>query len=291
MRKLARKKAFSLVELAIVTIITGILISIALQATNMIRSFKMMGARAQTKSSAVNGIQGIVAWYDSTAEKSFLKRENQDGSSISVWNDINSQSVIPNTATQENAVNRPTFIFDNTIANGLPILRFDGNDYFNLPDGTIPFSDYDYSFFIVSRANSVSESYGIIGSGDYDTEKGSNIIRYLAGGLIENSWQRNSLISSSIAVSAGKMQIFSFIYDRNLGRQMYVNGNLVGEDNVTERFGLQTNNTIGKVSIFGVPDSCLKGDIAEIILFGRDVTKDERQAVEKYLAKKWTITF
>lgn len=280
-----------MVELAIVMIITGILITAAMQATNMIRSFKLLGARAQTKSSAINGISGIVAWYDTTSEKSFAKKETIDGKKISTWNDINSQEVFGNNASQTgNDDTKPTYVFDPSVANGLPILRFDGNNYFNLPDGTLPISDYDYTLFCVVRVLSVSESYGVIGSGDFNTENGSNMVNYRAGGFLENNWQKNNLITPTIAVSAGKMQVLTVSYQNSSGRKIYVNSYFKGGDDHTNRSGLHSNNTIGKTSVFGIPDLYFKGDISEIIIFGRTLTKDEQQHVEKYLAKKWTIT-
>lgn len=290
MSKFAQKKqAFSLVEVALVVLITGFLITAAMQATNMIRSFKLMGARAQTKSSSVNGISGIVAWFDTTSERSFDKKEAIDGKKISQWNDINSQSVVGNNATQTGNA-RPTYVFDPSVANGLPVLRFDGNDYFDLPNGTIPDSDYDYTFFFVMRVPNISESYGVLGSGDYTTENGSNMVSFRAGGFVENNWQKNTLLTRTISVSATKMQVFTFMYENTNGRKIYVNGVFRGEDNAVNHKGLPTSNTIGKVTITNIPDLYFKGDIAEIILFGRALSKDERQMVEKYLAKKWAIT-
>ncbi len=284
-----KKQAFSLVELALVIIITGILIVSAMQATNMIRSFKIMGARAQTKSSAINGIPGIISWYDTTSEKSFLKKEGLENKRISQWNDINSQSVLGNHATQTGNA-RPTYVFEPSVANGLPILRFDGSNYFNLPDGTVPDSNYDYTFFFVMRTISTSESYGVLGSGHYDVANSSNMINYRAGGFIENNWQKNTLLTPVVCVSAGKMQVFTFVYDSSSGRKIYVNGNFKGEDQAINRNGVSINNTIGKSSVIDIPDLYFKGDIGEIIFFGRALTKEERQMVEKYLVKKWSIT-
>ncbi len=284
-----KKQGFSLVELALVILITGILIVAVMQATTMIRSFKIMGARAQTKSSSVNGISGIVAWFDTVSEKSFNKKEALDGKKISQWNDINSQSVVGNNATQTGNA-RPIYIFDPSVANGLPVLRFDGNDFFNLPDGTVPSSDYDYTFFFTMRVPNITESFGVLGSGDYITENGSNMISFRAGGFVENNWQKNTLLTQTICVSATKMQVFTFLYDNTLGRKIYVNSVFKGEDREVNHKGLPTNNTIGKVMVTNIPDIYFKGDIGEIILFGRALSRDERQMVEKYLAKKWAIT-
>ncbi len=291
MTKITNKKtAFSLVELALVIIISGVLLALILQSSEMIRSFKIMGARALTKSSAVNSIPGIVAWFDTTSETGFNKKQAFDGTKISLWNDVNSQSGYKNSATQELNSAQPSYTFETSVANGLPFLRFDGNDYLNLPDGTIPSSNYSYSFFIIIRTPSISESYGIIGSGDSERLNSSNMINYRAGGFIENNWQKNTLITPSISVTAGKIQLFTIMYDNEEGRSIYVNSDLKGKDTNIFRSGLATNNTIGKSSVHGIPDMYLKGDIGEIIIFGRAVNKDERKTIEKYLMKKWGIT-
>lgn len=286
-----KKRGFSLVEMAIFIVIVGIVIAAILQASTLIRSFKIMGARAQTRSSAINNIPGIVAWYDTTSETSFLKQEAFDGKRISEWHDVNSQATVGNHATQSLENAKPLYVFDSLIANGLPVLRFSGKEYFKLPDGTVPHSNYNYTFFLVMRVYSTSESYGVLGSGNYFTKDSCNMINYRAGGFIENNWQSNSLLTSFVSVSTGKMQIFTFSYDNARGRKIYVNNNLKGEDYAVNRNSSPFNNTIGKASVTDIAgDLYFKGDIAEIILFGRTLEKEERHTVEKYLAKKWTIT-
>ncbi len=286
-----KKSAFSLLELAIVLLITGILLSIVLRGAGMVRSFKIMGARAQTKSSAINSINGIVAWFDTTSEQSFLKEEAVDERQVSRWNDINSQNTIGNNARQSLAHAQPTYVSESAFANGLPVLRFDDKEYFKLPDGTIPYGNFNYTFFFVMRVPSVSTSHGVLGSGNYFNKDSGNMINYRAGGFIENNWQSNSLLTRFVSVSTGKMQIFTFVYDNSKGRQIYVNGKIKAEDRATERNGSQFNNTIGKSTLADIAgDLYFKGDMAEIIIFGRALTKEEIQTIEKYLAKKWTIT-
>ncbi len=290
MSKLNRiRKAFSLVELAIVILITGILIAFVMQANDMIRSFKIMGARSLTKSSIINSIPGIVAWFDTTSEKSFLPKESINRKKISLWRDINSQSTTRNDASQDSNA-KPIYTFDPSVGNGLPVLRFDGSAYFKLPDGTIPPSNYDYTIFLTILVQDTWESYGVLGSGDYSTQNGSNIIAYRAGGFVENNWQKNTLLTPTISISAGRMQILSFLYDNTKGRKIYVNSAFKAEDNERGRDGIPNSNTIGKVSIANIPDLYFKGDIGEIIIFGRALSKEERQNVEKYLAKKWGIS-
>ena len=65
------KKAFSLIELSVVVLIIGILIAGITQSSRLVRAMKLNTARSLTRSSDVNSIRNLTAWFDVTAEGVF----------------------------------------------------------------------------------------------------------------------------------------------------------------------------------------------------------------------------
>jgi len=65
------KKAFSLIELSVVVLIIGILIAGITQSSRLVRAMKLNTARSLTRSSDVNSIRNLTAWFDATAEGVF----------------------------------------------------------------------------------------------------------------------------------------------------------------------------------------------------------------------------
>ena len=70
-KKAQLKKAFSLIELSVVVLIIGILIAGISQSSRLVRAMKLSTARSLTRSSDVNSIQNLTAWFDATAEGVF----------------------------------------------------------------------------------------------------------------------------------------------------------------------------------------------------------------------------
>ena len=64
------KSGFSLIELSIVVLIIGIIIAGITQASRLVRVSKLSSARTLTQSSPVAGISDLVAWWETTLEKS-----------------------------------------------------------------------------------------------------------------------------------------------------------------------------------------------------------------------------
>jgi len=71
MIKILSKRAFSLIELSIVVLIIGILISGITAGSRLVRDSKLKSAAQLTKASDVNSISDLVLWLEPTLENSF----------------------------------------------------------------------------------------------------------------------------------------------------------------------------------------------------------------------------
>gem|GEM_PF-702917 len=105
------KKAFSLIELSVVVLIIGILIAGITQSSRLVRAMKLNTARSLTRSSDVNSIRNLTAWFDATAEGVFSSScntasTNTDLTSARVFN-TNTSNGNPSVTTPSSAYIMP----------------------------------------------------------------------------------------------------------------------------------------------------------------------------------------
>ena len=274
------KKAFSLIELSIVILIIGILVAGVTQSSRLVKQMRLSSARAMTNSSPVPTIKNLVAWYESTSEKSFNDSETSDQSLLKNWYDINLQSSIKLDASQTVDANKPIYTFDE--ASNLPIVKFIDQDFFNLPDGTVPYNNMPYTIFFVSKAD-VMCVCGVLGSGTYLTINATNAFRYDTFNGFYNYWWNIDLNMSS-TITQKKLTIIDVTYDL-AKRDGFVDGVLKATTPSSNRASTAINNTIGRTA----PGEFLIGSIGEIIIYDRALSNEERKSVEGYLSKKWSI--
>ncbi len=124
------KKAFSLIEISIVILVIGILVSGVLGVSNFIEKMRVKTARSLTESSEINGISSLVLWYETTSESSFLNSSSSksldDGDLISTLYDSSPQVRNKTNATQSTQSKMPKY--KKGVINGLPAIYFDGTD-------------------------------------------------------------------------------------------------------------------------------------------------------------------
>ena len=171
------KKGFSLIEISIVLLIIGILISGILVGQDMILDAKIKSAQNLTKTSPVNKITDLTLWLDVNAEKSLISTATDNrclskymsyqdllgNETICAWRDINSQKSLGadmsdkialsiNTAHALNAM--PTYVVNGI--GGLPSLYFDDSDY--LISSIPPSTDVVNTIFNVDLHSLLSSS-------------------------------------------------------------------------------------------------------------------------------------
>lgn len=187
------KKGFSLIEISIVLLIIGILISGILVGQDLILDAKIKSAQNLTRTSPVNKITDLTLWLDVNAEKSLISTKDvnrclskymsyQDllgNETICAWRDINSQKSLGTNMSDKialsintvHAINAmPTYVVNGI--GGLPSLYFDGSDYlissipqsndvantiFNVDLYNL-LSSSEVSFFIVQQFEGTSSS-------------------------------------------------------------------------------------------------------------------------------------
>jgi prepilin-type N-terminal cleavage/methylation domain-containing protein len=291
------KKAFSLIEISLVVLIIGILISGVSLGVDLYNDFRLTTARNLTINSRVGRIEDLVAWYETTNQNVFSKGTTsfedlpkiEEGQAINRWKDFNSKSFIKFDATQTATPSQPTIIFDKTTS--LPIVRFGTGKFLNLPNGTVPYGNEPYTVIFVSKIDA-NCNCPVLTSGDGShIQFNSNYFEYVSdNNKFVNGWTvwLEGLWSDYGAVAINKFQMFSFTYDQSK-INIYINKNYrANYVNKTSRTSLPTNNFIGKGLNRPAPYD-LVGSIAEIIIFNRNLLNSEREDIENYLSKKWSI--
>ena len=275
-----KNKAFSLIELSIVILIIGILVAGVTQSSRLVRQVKLMSARSITLASPVPTIKNLIAWYESVGEKSFNENEMSEGSLLSNWLDNNIQSSTRLNGFQTADVNKPQYSFDEST--NLPIVKFTDQDFFNLPDATVPFNNMPYTVFFVSQTYAYC-ACGLLGSGTYNSNFTANAFRYDGSTSMVNYWWGNDIYLPNSS-TLRKLTIHTFVYDLTK-REGFSDGVLKATLPASNRISTSFNNTIGKT----FNTEFMNGTIGEIIIFDRALNTEERKSIESYLGKKWAI--
>jgi len=295
-----KKSAFSLLELVIVMAAVGLVMAAVLQGVKLIRASKISAAQTLTKKSPVLDIDDLALWYETSLPSSFAEGENRNNSTVSIWYDSSLKVASnKNNATSTNVNNRPKYLA-NFFNDAVPAVQF------NTPiSGKVLFFNGNfligtsYTIFVVEqRSGNFSNSY-FIGS------MAPNAREQLLLGYRNNTTIRHShyLNGSNIelnqiipAYSSPQVRIHTFLFDANSGggKKYWENGGGVedaGASGANQKLPLVKYDkaTIGYNYIGGGTQVDYRGSIGEIIIFTRALKNKERQRIENYLSKKFSI--
>ena len=131
-----KASAFSFIELAVVVAIIGVLFGAILGAQSLLKNSRATNARALTKSSPVADMDNLALWLESTSSDSFDIETPLNNTIIANWKDINPKAITVNDVAQGTVINQPIFIKD--AINGIPAVRFDGNDFLRNAEPKLP---------------------------------------------------------------------------------------------------------------------------------------------------------
>ncbi len=293
------KKAFSLIEISIVILIIGIIIAAVVQSSRVVAQIRLSTARSLTESSPAAGVDGMVAWYESTSQKSFVDTEASDESTISTWYDINPQSIVKHDMPQTTSSKRP--FYDASSVNNLPALRFDGSSTYFEKSYTAELNTEQFTMFFVMQATRVYSGHGTIISSRSDTGsilRGFTFYAMPSSATPANSyamWTGNGVdwgleSYTPLTIQIKKPQVVTIIYNGSAVIS-YNNGALAGSRSETNYLPNRDQNIrIGAgVNEETTPLFFFDGHICEIIIYRRSLKSEERYAIEKYLGQKWGV--
>jgi hypothetical protein len=196
-----------------------------------------------------------------------------DNDPVTSWTDLSGNDYH---AIQNTTANQPTF--KTNVMNGKPVVRFDGdNDY--LLTGTFSSAlSQPNTVFVVWQTNSTGTQFVIDGINKNDRHAifqgtgGGNNVAFHAGSTL--SYAKDTPFEQAIITSA----LFN-----GANSEVWENGEikLTGDFGNHSLTGLTIGARQGNAFFF------LDGDIAEIIIYDRALTFNERTDVEFYLSRKY----
>ncbi len=274
-----RKSAFSLFELSIAVLIIGLLIGGIVATSIVITKARISTAVTLTNSAPVNSITGLNVWIESSDDASFLSNQTVSGAGISTWYNKSKSKITTNNATQATSSLQPTY--SNAI-NNIYTIKFDGaDDYLNV-DGSF-LNNSNYTIFVIDKRLSGKSDNYFIGDNLVSTQNQQLILGYSANSTVMHSQSgANSYTSSTPSYVGDKNEprIFTFTHDSSVGKKTYIDGVLAGQSSNTSNL---TNISTLKIG------NGYQGEIGEVIMFDRALKNEERQSIESYLSKKWSI--
>lgn len=219
---------------------------------------------------------GMVLWMNAEAGVSIGA-----GNAVSAWAD---QSATAANFSQSFAPYKP--IYMPYAVNKKPALRFSGSGCGLQSGSTILSGATSFTTFTVARTSvALPLNYEYFWWAGTDSISGGYGTTVTMSGTIKTSWGSGSGGVSSQLITAGTWYQFASRFNPP-SHDVWMNGTAIGHGNKTN------SNLSGGFSIGNYAPSAayqgLTGDIAEIIVYGRSLTDLEMQAVEGYLADKWT---
>jgi len=293
-------KAFSLIELSIVILIIGILVAGVTQSSRLLKQMRLATIKNLTLNSPVSSIKDLAVWLESTMDQSFIDSEENTGSTISVWNDLNTQASTKYNAVSPSTAESPTYLADGI--NGLPAISGDGSNDSMLINGLIDsFEGTGFTWIgVIQWVRPSSGARGYFGlKSDYGSSNNlTSVFLDDCNGTL-NCFRVTSRTDGGLASYFGfnsasfnqyQPHIISIVRKTN-SLMNYDNGTQIGPT-VNDSSVAGIYRTTGPWALFKYTNSntlYFQGYAGEYILYGRALKDDERKDIEKYLSKKWGI--
>ena len=290
--KFIKRKGFTLIEIAVVIIVIGVLIAGISQAMEMFAEASLKSARNLSKSSRIGRVNDLTIWFDATSEKAFDK-EKDDGSAVSIWKDSNPRSTIIISSTSSLASLYPSYTL--SAINSLPAVSFKktsalvGNCV-TVPNESFINNSEDFTLYLIYSPKTLDD--GII----LEKNNASVTTFPFSLELLSGSYKfsvKNS--TSTISVTSPKQAI---IKTPNLIRLSRIKGSqieiIIDGVSTTETDTL-TSSTLNNAELSigcrngSTPANFISGDFGETAFFNRNVNVKEKADIEEYLYKKWKM--
>jgi prepilin-type N-terminal cleavage/methylation domain-containing protein len=300
MKKHSLKKAFSLIELSVVLIIIGVLTIAIAQGGRLVNASKLLKAQGLTKTAPVLSIPGLTLWMETSLNGSLTGASNanviSDEDTISAWNDLSGNGI---NVSQATSGYQPTYSVSGI--NNVPALSFDGSNDYLFSTSLAPLYPGDDSFTFIAvwyKIDPSSNNRTVFEQNNNGTLTQGKRAAIVARSSSEygfngesNNFHGNSYIGGSPVISAIVLSAPTG-EDSTITVDVYTNSNSVSASGT-----INASTQDAASDIFCVGAKCLSakteywyGTIAEIMVFDRNLNRQEIVSINNYLSKKYNIT-
>ena len=290
--KLIKRKAFTLVEIAVVIIVIGVLIAGISQAMEMFAEASLKSSRNLSKSSRIGRVDDLTIWLDAASEKAF-DNEKGDASAVSIWKDANPKSNLAISSTSSSASLYPSYSL--SAINSLPAVSFKktsssvGNCV-TVPSESFVNSSEDFTLYLIYNPKSLDD--GIIIEKNNASATTFPFSLELSSGYYKFSVKNST---ETISVTSPKQPK---IKTPNLIRLSRIKGSqieIVIDGVSTTQADTLTSSTLNNAELAigcrngATPANFVSGDIGETAFYNRNINVKEKAEIEEYLYKKWKM--
>lgn len=245
-----------------------------------------------TKITTPDEISGLRLWLQSDKDVAY------DSDGVSQWDD---QSGNANNGEQSTISRRPSFV-----AHGIahkPVLRFDGtDDYLAIKNLNYNTAGGASEITVCALIRSQSQSPQVVASFDDDEHWQLTIkdaANQHAGWSTTRSNGQTDNLRTTQAYNDGNWHLLYGWFQAGVSpdKKIYIDGSLVADTDAHGGDSLGTNVTrfgfIGVGSEAGAfdgstgPSNFLEGDLAELLIFDKALTDEERQQLEQYISDRY----
>lgn len=228
-------------------------------------------------------LDGLAYWFKSD------NGVQLNGSTVSNWTNI----LMSRNASQTSAANQPGY--SSTSANGLPAVTFNGtNQFLNLDLDNAQYG-FGFSYFIVTKSNSGNVKTG---ARYFDFGRTNNANNNISFGQIAPNIASLSIYHdnkpSTFAVNnslqPSKYQILGGVHTGTEAIKFFQNGVLQGaQGRLFNPFHERLERKYLGRDVAGTSSGFLNGEIAEILIYTKVLSDDEREHVETYLKARYNL--
>jgi VCBS repeat-containing protein len=229
-------------------------------------------------------ISGQVLWLDANDTATIIDGEGDNAASgalfsgaVATWRDKSASGFHVSAPT---VVERPTYVTN--FLNSRNVVSLDGIDDRLINSGAV-IPGNDYTMFIVFQRDTSTTRDAVLELGG----GGSRNAIFLndVGNQRYGHYINTTFYYSSSTVPTSSFVLLSATQDIT-SAQMHIDG----VSNLTATTLTRASTTGIYVGDDSTSGDWLQGDIAEIIIYDRDLTSDERHDIENYLGNKWGLT-
>ena len=223
---------------------------------------------------------GLVLWLDANAITGL-----NDGVKVATWDDLSGED---NHATQTTEANKPTY--KGNVLNSKPVVRFDGVNDHLIIDALLAGGTSSRTIFIVAKSDTIGNKAMFMLNGDRSGTANARFyditpeiwVRVFGNQQFHESFPTEfAILTIGNAENAKVNEIYGWLDESLLTAVGSANGD-------TTLNILGTRSSIGTI-LNDITTYAWKGDIAEILVYNRELYDSEREMVEAYLSAKYGL--
>ncbi len=307
------RSAFSLLELAFVLLIIGILSTGLLKGSVIMDKARISAARSIVADSEVGGMKGLIFWFETTGKDSFSSSVSGTaannfetlirGQTISKWK--NSSPFAASSSDnldliQTQLASMP--VYEAKSINLLPSVRFRGNTNSGqfLTSSSFSLNGAALTFVVVAKRNSFVVNSSVLSGKSYsaslDYDNTGSVVPFYEGAQEADkklsSWRQVSLATANHP--GNNIPYIATSVFNGVANYMYLNGAAAASVTTAAPGNVLTDSFLVDQIVVGCRiqaglNNCYNGDIAEIMIFRKALNKNELNQVHEYLGKKFKI--